>query len=267
MSFAFKSRCWALAATSFLMAALPAQAGLVVTTSTDVTSARAGFLSRATVLDAYDWSSLFAAGAHSLGNTNPFFSAAALSFATSDGALNFALSVNGVAQAMAPGNWLDGPGFNTPDGQGAAADLALNGAESFDLVFGSPYTSVGLAIATGLSNFPNEVDLLGASFDFIALDAAGQTIGQASLVLPAGAGNAAWVTLVSSAPMARLQVRETAAASIKDQYFSNVYATPADVTAVPEPSSWLLVGLGLSLTAASRYTRMRASTRSTITPL
>jgi hypothetical protein len=236
----------ALAATACMLGALPAQASLTATVSTDIPAARAAFLSQATVLGAYDWSSLFAPGAHVFGYGHPWISAHSYSFVASDSAINWAHSVNGHPASLAPGNWVDGPGFDSLDGQAAAADLAIHGTESFDLAFGSPYMSVGLAVSTGKSNFPTEVDLLGASFDFIALDATGQAIGSANLTLPAGAPAAAWVTLVSSAPIHRLQVREIAAASINDQYFSNIYATPAAVATVPEPGAWLLMGLGLA---------------------
>jgi hypothetical protein len=241
----FLGRSLAVTAAVGLMTALPARADLAATISSDIPAAKAAFLAQATVLGAYDWSSLFAPGTHSLGNGSPYFSTSTLTFTASDGAVNSVLSVNGLTQSLAPGNWVDGPGFNTPDGLGAAADLALNGPESFDLAFGSPYRSIGLAVSTGLSNLPTEVDLLGASFSFTALDASGQSVGTASLVLPAGAPASVWVTLVASAPIYRLQVRETAAASIYDQYFSNIYATPALVTAVPEPGQALLLALGL----------------------
>lgn len=236
----------ALAAAASLLGNLPAHAGLTASISTDIAAARASFLAQATVLGAYDWSSLFAAGTHVFGQGNPWINAPQYSFVASDGTINRALTANGHPNSLAPGNWVDGPGFDSPDGLSAAADLALNSSESFDLAFGAPYRSVGLAVATGKSNFPNEVDLLGASFDFIALDAGGQTIGTASLSLPAGAPAAAWVTLVASAPIHRLQVRETGAQSINDQYFSNIYATPATVSAVPEPGAWLLMAAGLA---------------------
>jgi hypothetical protein len=246
MSPSFTHHLLALAATAGLLGALPAHASLTATISTDIPAARASFLSQATVLGAYDWSSLFAPGAHVFGNGHPWINAHSYSFVASDGAINSAHTVNGHPVSLAPGNWVDGPGFDSLDGLHAAADLAINSYETFDLAFGSPYLSVGLAVSTGKSNFPTEVDLLGANFDFIALDATGQAIGSASLVLPAGAPAAAWVTLVASAPIHRLQVRETAAVGFNDQYFSNIYATPASVGTVPEPGAWLLMGLGLA---------------------
>ena len=261
----------ALASLIGLLGTTPAYAGLTATTSTDIPAARAAFLLQATVLGAYDWSSQFAPGTHTLGNLGPMTSTNNLIFTASDGAFNTISSSNGNGAPLALGNWIDRPGFNTADGLSAAADLALNGTESFDLGFAHGYRSVGLAILSGQSNLSTEVDLLGASFDFFALDQLGQRIGSASLVLPAGAPAARWVTLVSSTPIFGLQVRETAAVSANDQYFSNIYATPADVTAVPEPSSALLASLGLMMMGAygrmRAYTGMRASTRSTITPL
>ena len=235
----------ALATAASLLTHLPAQATLTAAVSTDIVAARAHFLSQATVLGAYDWSSLFSTGTHALGSLGTVRNESQVNFLDSVGAVNSALGVSG-GLALAIGNWVDGPGFDAPGGQ-AAADLALNGIESFDLVFGSPYLSVGLAVVSGRSNLGSEVDLSGASFDFTALDASNQPIGTASLVLPAGAPASAWVTLVASAPIARLQVRETNAASIEDQYFSNIFATPAAVSAVPEPSAWLLMGLGLAV--------------------
>jgi len=245
----------ALAAAASLLATLPARADLAVSVNTDVLAGQAGFLAQSTVLGAYDWSGLFAPGTHSLGSLGAWSSHAQLQFLDSEGAVNAVVGVNAGAP-LAVGNWVDGPGFDAPDGQ-AAADLAINGAESFDLVFGAPYRSVGLAVVSGRSNLPSEVDLLGASFDFTALDASNQPIGTASLVLPAGAAAAAWVTLVSSAPITRLQVRETNAVNINDQYFSNIVATPALVSAVPEPGAWLLMGLGL----AGLHLRVRSGGR------
>jgi hypothetical protein len=254
MSPSLTHRLLALAATASLLGSLPAHAGLTATVSTDIPAARAAFLSQATVLGAYDWSSLWPAGTHSFGIRGAVANRADLSFTASDGAINWAHTTNtdGFGLSLAPSNWVDGPGFDSPDGLHAAADLALNGSESFDLAFGSPYRSVGLAIATGQSNLPSEVDLRGASFDFTALDANGAAIGTASLNLPGGAPASAWVTLVASAPIHRLQVRETVVPGgtandiINDQYFSNIYATPATVSAVPEPGTWLLMGLGLA---------------------
>jgi hypothetical protein len=259
MSPAVRFPLLALAAAASLLATLPARASLTATVSTDIPAARSAFLAQATVLGAFDWSSLFAPGVHSFGNLAPQRGAATiLSFDVGNGVINSVVGV-GAGAPLALGNWVDGPGFDSPNGLAAAADLAINGSESFDLVFGSPYRSVGLAVISGLSNLPAEVDLLGASFDFIALNALNQPIGTASLVLPAGAPAAAWVTLVASAPISRLEVRETNAASINDQYFSNIFATPAVVSAVPEPGAWLLMGLGLGMTALQLRSRRHAA--------
>jgi len=239
------------------LVALPAHAVLTASTSTDIPAARAAFLAQSTVVGAFDWSSLFDPGAHSFGGGYPITSGATYSFLASDDAVNEVRSVNGVVLSLAPGNWVDGPGFDAPDGLQAAADLAINGTESFDLAFGSAYRSVGLAIATGHSNIPSEVDLAGASFEFTALDVSGQAIGSATLVLPAGGPADAWVTLVASAPMRSLRVREVAGASINDQYFSNIYATPSVVTSVPEPGAWLLMAVGLGTLLQLRGRRGR----------
>lgn len=250
----------ALATAASLLSNLPAQATLTATASTDILAARAHFLAQSTVLGAYDWSSLFAPGTHAIGSLGTVRNESQIYFLGSEGAVNSALGVNG-GLPLAVGNWVDGPGFDAPGGQ-AAPDLALNGTESFDLVFGSPYLSVGLAVVSGRSNLGSEVDLSGASFDFTALDASNQPIGTASLVLPAGAPAAAWVTLVASAPIVRLLVRETNAASIEDQYFGNIFATPAAVSAVPEPGAWLLMGLGLAVLHMGSPARGRREARS-----
>lgn len=260
--------CFAAAAATALLTAGHAQAALTATVSTDLPAARSAFLAQATVLGAYDWSSKFAANTHTVGNLGAVINATTQSFTASDGANN---TISGSVGALALGNWVDGTGFNAPNSSNAAADLALNGAESFNLAFQNAYRSVGMAVITGKSNFPADVDLLGASFEFTALNAQGASLGTAQLVLPAGAPAAAWVTLVSSAPIFGLQVREVGAVTIKDQYFSNIYATPATVSAVPEPGTWLMMAMGLAglgrISQSSRYARMRASTRSTIKPL
>lgn len=137
MSPSFTRHLLALAATACLLGALPAHASLTATVSTDIPAARASFLSQVTVLGAYDWSSLFAPGAHVFGNGHPWINAHSFSFVASDDAINWAQTTNGHPVSLAPGNWVDGPGFDSLDGLHAAADLALNGTESFDLAFRS----------------------------------------------------------------------------------------------------------------------------------
>lgn len=257
MSPAIRSTLLALAAAAGGLATLPALAGLTATVSTDIPAARNTFLAQSAVLGAYDWGSLPSHGNYSLGSLGTMISYASLQFLDTNGAVNSVLGVN-PGRPLAIANWVDGPGFDSPAGQ-AAADLALNGTESFDLVFGAPYLSVGLAVVSGKSNLSSEIDLQGASFEFTVLDASNQAIGTASLVLPGGGAAAAWVTLVSSAPILGLQVRETNAANANDQYFSNILATPAVVSTVPEPGAWLLMGLGLAgLGLARRRGRSQA---------
>ncbi len=220
-----------------------AHAALSIDVRSDILAARASFQGQAGVLEAFTWSSAFAPGTHAPGNFNPFLNLGGYTFTAADGSTHAAVSANGVNPAFAPGNWIDGPGFDAANGS-ATADLALNGAESFDLVFGSAYTSIGMTIATGMGNAPSEIDLTGASFSFTALGAGGQVIGSASLALAPGAPVAAWVTLVASAPISRLQVRETNAVSIRDQYFSDILVTPSSISPVPEPATALMLALG-----------------------
>lgn len=250
-------RLLATAALLAGLAAAPAHAGLGITTDTDIAAARTTFLSQATVLGAYDWSSLFAPGAHVFGVGGPIANYHDASFVASDGAVNFVHTVNGHPQSLSLANWVDGPGFDSLDSTQAAADLAINGVESFDLAFGAAYRSVGLAISTGESNFANQTDLLGASFEFTALDSTGHLIGSASMSLPAGAPARAWVTLVATDPIYRLQVREINQPSLMDQYFSNIYATPAVVAAVPEPAGAWLLAAGLLGLAGLKLRRRR----------
>ncbi len=259
MSAALTPRLAGLACSlSLALCSGASQAALSIDVRSDILAARTDFRSQAGVLEAFTWSSAFAPGTHTPGNLNPFLNLGGYSFTAADGSTHAAVGANGLTASFAPGNWIDGPGFDAADGS-ATADLALNGAESFDLVFGTPYTSVGMAIATGTGNAPSEVDLTGASFLFTALGAGGQVVGTASLNLAAGAPVTAWVTLVGSAPIGRLLVRETNAVSIRDQYFSDVLVTPSTVSPVPEPDTAQLLALGLAgLAAGVRLARRRS---------
>lgn len=233
----------AAAAAIFLWAG-PGHAALGIDIRGDILAARADFQAQAGVLEAFTWRSAFAPGTHSPGNYNPYLNLPGFTFTAADGSTHSAVGANGLGLSFAPGNWIDGPGFDLPGG-GAAADLALNGSESFDLVFGRAYTTVGMAISSGMGNAPSEVDLTGASFVFTALNAGGQVIGSANLSLAPGAPVSAWVTLVATSPISRLQVREVNAVSIRDQYFSDVLVTPSSISAVPEPGTALLLALGV----------------------
>jgi hypothetical protein len=239
------SRLLGLAVAAALSAfATAGHAQLSIDVRSDILAARANFQAQAGVLEAFTWSSAFPPGTHVPGVFNPFLNLGGYTFTAADGSTHVAVGANGLALSFAPGNWIDGPGFDGPGGT-ATADLALNGAESFDLVFGTPYRSVGMAISTGMGNAPSEVDLTGASFVFTALNASGGVIGSANLSLAPGAPVSAWVTLVGTAPISRLLVREVNAVSIRDQYFSDVLVTPSAVSAVPEPASMLLLALGV----------------------
>jgi hypothetical protein len=148
-------------------------------------------------------------------------------------------------------NWLDGPGFDAPGG-GAAADLAINGVESFDITFAAGHRSVGLAIATGQGNpiTPGgtfDFDLLGASFSFTALDENGVVLGSASFTLAAGRPDAAWLTITADEPFRTLQVREVNAPSAADQYFSNVLAAVERVATPEAPAATLFLTALLAL--------------------
>lgn len=137
------------------------------------------------------------------------------------------------------GNWIDGPGFDLPGSAEAWPDLALDGVESFTLHFTTRVRGIGLAVATGLSNLPSEVDHAGASFR-VQTDR-GEW---ASLTLTDdGAGHAAWVRIDADLPFKSITFTELDL-NPADQYFGSVLAMP-----VPEPGGLPLMaaGLGASL--------------------
>jgi hypothetical protein len=220
-----------------------AGAGLIITSNSDVVAGRTAFLAAGTATTQFDWSSLFAPGAHSAGNLFPRIQQNTISVTLPDETVN---SITGVAvpDALNLANWVDAPGFNGP-GNAAVADLAINDIESFDLVFGKALRSVGFAIITGTGNRPSEVDLSGATFQFTAKDQAGSVIGSGTFSLASGRADQAWLTITSYGAFWRLEVREVGASSIADQYFSNILTSDQSVTAVPEPASITLFGTGL----------------------
>lgn len=150
-------------------------------------------------------------------------------------------------------NWVDAAGFG-------GKDLAINGVESFDLLFGQDHQSVGLAIITGTGLFPNEVDLNGATFEFKAFDASSNLVGTATHTLSTGV-DSDWITLNSTTAFSKLEVRELGAASIADQYFSDILTSVEQTNPasdVPEPTSLAIFALGgLALAANSVRRRNR----------
>jgi len=73
------------------------------------------------------------------------------------------------------GNWIDGPGFDLTGG-GACPDLALNGPQDFTLSFTHVETKIGLAVSTGLRNFPGHTVENGAFFQLTTNTGAAATL-------------------------------------------------------------------------------------------
>lgn len=212
-------------------------ASLSITSYSDVVVGRSAFLSAGTATTQFDWSSLFAPNAHTIGVLAPQIPSVSFQSVTlPDSTVNTV-----VGNTLNFGNWVDAPGFNGA-GDTAVADLAINGIESFDLLFEKGHQSVGFAVISGTGNFPRDVDLSGASFTFTALDANDTIIGSASFALAADKVDQAWLTIVSDIPFRKLEVREIGEnASAYDQYFSNILTSE---TLVPEPITIGFVGLG-----------------------
>lgn len=244
-----------LLATSLALAT-PAQAGLVIATNADTVAGRDAFLAAGTTQTLFDWNAAFAPGSFVTGSLGPLTSLASYTTAAlPDASVNTAVGANGVGLALALGNWIDGGVFD--DTSGAAADLAINGIESFNLLFGRGHRSIGLAVASGAGTLPGEYDLTGAIFDFRALDADGAEVGVATLTLAAGRADQQWLTLTADREFRRIEVRERGAATIADQYFSNIHTSveavgPAGTVAAPGSLALAALGLGLVGAVAAR---------------
>ncbi len=262
----FKPTCRTGLGTGLLATALalaiagPAHAGLVISTNADTVAGRDAFLAAGTTQTLFDWNAAFAPGSFTPGALGPLVSLASITTAPlPDGSVNTAVGANGVGLALALGNWIDGGVFD--EAGSAAADLAINGIESFNLFFGRGHRSIGLAVSSGAGNLPAEVDLTGALFDFRAFDDLGAEVGVASLSLAAGRADQQWLTVTADREFRRIEVRERGAATIADQYFSNIHTSVEAVGlagTVPVPGSLALVTLGLGL-AARQARRARAT--------
>jgi PEP-CTERM motif len=247
---------WAL----LLGCALPAHAGLTITTNTDTLAGRQAYVTAGTTQTLFDWDNAFNPGTFTPGllgsvQNRTIYTTAPLADAT----VNTVVGANSNGAPLAMGNWIDGDVFDSVDG--AAADLAINGVEAFDLLFGRGHRSIGLAVASGTGNLPNEYDLNGAQFVFRAFDSHNVEVGSATLLLAPGSPQRLWMTLNADSDFSRIEVREIGAVGIADQYFSNIYtsveAVPVGGT-VPEPGSLALAGMalaGLALTSAARPKR------------
>ncbi len=212
-------------------------APITITSNSDVIAGRSAFLGSGTTTKEFDWDTL------------PDGSVLSTSVTLPDLTVN---AVTGLASLhptpLNIKNWVNAAGFT-------GKDLAINGIESFDLIFGKDHRSVGLAIITGTGLFPNEVDLTGATFAFTALDAGDAIIGSATFALASGSVDQAWLTLTSTTPFRKIEVREVGAQSIADQYFSDILTSVEDVTAVPEPSTLALLGIGCVLSVGVQRRR------------
>jgi hypothetical protein len=225
---------------------LPSAFGFSVTTNRDLVAGRATFVAGGSPVAEFDWASFFAPGAHQRGFYRPSIQSSSLSVRLPDG------TVHTVRSAPEPGvgtlhlaNWVDAPGFDGPNGS-AAAELAVDGVESFQLIFGTELRSVGFGVITGVSNVPNDVDLRGAEFLIRAYDGAGVPLGSFTLQLAAGAIDQAWLTVTSDVPFRKLEVLEIGNRSIQDQYFTNMLTSVENVSACPQVTEPTLVLQGSS---------------------
>ena len=238
---------WAL----LLGSVLPAQAGLTLTTTTDTLAGRQAYVAAGTTQTLFDWDQAFAPGSFTPGLLGPVQNRTIYTTAPlPDSTVNTVVGVNGNGAPLAMGNWIDGEVFDSTDG--AAADLAINGFEAFDLQFGRGHRSIGLAVASGTGNLPSEYDLNGAQFVFRAFDSLNVEVGSATLLLAPGSPQRLWMTLNADSDFSRIEVREIGAVGIADQYFSNIYTSVEQVPTggtVPEPGSLALAGLALAFAA------------------
>lgn len=205
-------------------------AALTLTANPDIVAGRDAFLASGATATEFDWSSFFAQAVHVAGIVPPNVHSVSFSVDLPDATVNSVMVVpTAGAVTLNLGNWTDLPGFNGP-GDVAAADLAVDGNETFRIVFGKGHQSVGLGILTGASNLPSEVDLSGAAFEFAAYDGNDTLLGMAFHELAAGAPDQVWISLTSATPFTRIDVTEVSSVKITDQYFTNILSAVEDVS-------------------------------------
>jgi hypothetical protein len=146
-------------------------------------------------------------------------------------------------------NWIDGPGFNL-SGSAAGPDLAINGPENFKLSFTQGVTKIGLAVATGLSNYPGQTDHTGAVFQLTTNNGDSGIL----TLLDGGSGLAVWLTVQSSTPFTSLTFFEPSL-NIEDQYFGNVVSSAVAATPLPAALPLFATGLGVTAWLARRRNR------------
>ncbi len=238
ISFSFIHRICVL--SMILLLTAQAHAVIIISSNSDVVAGRNAYLASGTTQVQFDWDTL------------PPGSVLATSVTLPDSTVN---TVSGLASNHSyPLNikdWVTEPGFE-------GYDLAINGTESFDLLFGKGHQSIGLAIITGAGNFPNEFDSKGATFQFTARDASDVVVGTANFSLASNQVDHAWLTINSSTPFRKVEVREINELGL-DQYFSDVFTSVEKVNSAPEPTTLALLALGLAGIGFSRRKSPKAA--------
>jgi len=247
-----------------LVLPMTAVGALQIQANRDVPAGRAAFLASGVATVEFDWQSA-AGSTYQLGQIGTLHHLPSVSVGTNviRGGSFGPSCTNTNPTPISLANWVDGPGFNSPNST-AIADLAINDIESFEIEFGQPHRSVGFAIITGTGNLPDEVDLTGAAFQFAALDSNATVIGSATFTLLSGQVDQAWLTITSDLPFSKLVVCETDAPSVSDQYFSNILTSEQLVPPIPTVSEWGLIVMSLLiLTAGTVVFTTRRTVRAT----
>ncbi len=135
-------------------------------------------------------------------------------------------------------------------------DMAVSGFESFDIVASGPVFAMGFeahepGVGGSGSNTCGVAICADSTFTITVLN------GAAAVALPFVVDftndTAAFFGVSSTLPFDRFQVRETIG-GIDDEYFGQVFTS---VTAVPEPSTWALLGAGFAMLGLQRRRLLR----------